>query len=150
MPVDVKYANRSIGQHLGKVKSATETIKKFVQSNVNNEVLDEAGQKIATNVDKDLDEELTKLKAKWSIFEDGLEQEDETAFNGLEDMQVDSELTRKLLLGVFEKKVPKLMISSRQSLYEQNDSEKEESDGDSQRKKLSSSSYHSAENADGK
>ena len=54
-----------------------------------------------------------------------------TAFNGLEDVEVDSELTRQLLLGVFEKKVPKLM-SSRQSQYNQSSSEKEDND-DSQR-----------------
>ena len=77
-----------------------------------------------------------------------------TAFNGLQDVQVDSELTRKLLLGVFEKKVSKLM-SSHHSLYRQSDSEKEDIDGDSQRKIISASkgdakveSYHSAGNVD--
>ena len=52
-----------------------------------------------------------------------------TAFDGLQDIHVDSELTRKLLLGVFERKVPK--ISTRQTLYNQSSSGKEKNDGSS-------------------
>ena len=78
-----------------------------------------------------------------------------TAFSGLKDAKVDSELTRKLLLGVFEKKVPKFS-SIRQSYSHESDSENVENDDDSRRKKLHASkgnarveSYHSAGNDNG-
>ena len=82
MTVDPKFAIRSIGQHLGKVKTAVDTIKNFVQENAGS--LDEAGQKIADNIDKELNKVLNKLDAKWSVFEDDLEQNEETTFNELD------------------------------------------------------------------
>ena len=83
--VDVGYAKRSIGQHLGKVKAATETIKNFAQVNNDNEDgLDEAGHKIAANVEKELNKELNKLETKWNTFEDALEREQEVTFTELD------------------------------------------------------------------